>query len=299
MIGVRGLYHSFNVDLATKYGMIEAILLNHICFWIAKNKANNVHAHDGRYWTYGTMKAFAELYPYLTVNQVRRALERLKEKGLIIDGEYNTKPFDRTKWYTLTDAAMVEIGVDFHVDKACKADTEVDLPPSGIEQVDSSKCAESQMELAKMPQGSDQNARPIPYIITDIVKDNSIDRESNSKHSGQDAKCSLSKAELKRIDMTAGFNKFWDMYPRKVQRPLAWNAWQCLDVDSSLYEAIYQAVEKYKRTKQWQDKNYIPYPATFLQDERWTDDIVEDTDSGGGNVWGSAFNSVYGGDQDG
>ncbi len=98
--------------------------------------------------------------------------------------------------------------------------------------------------------------------------------------------------------MTAGFNKFWDMYPRKVQRPLAWNAWQCLDVDSSLYEAIYQAVVKYKRTKQWQDKNYIPYPATFLQDERWKDEIVEDTDSGG-NVWGNAFDSVYGRKDDG
>ena len=149
-----------------------------------------------------------------------------------------------------------------------------------------------------MPTGSDENHRPIPYIKTYIDKDISIDRESNSKHSGQDAKCSLSKAELKRIDMTTSFNKFWDMYPRKVQRPLAWNAWQCLDVDSSLYEAVYQAVEKYKRTKQWQDKNYIPYPATFLQDERWRDEIVEDTDSGG-NVWGNAFDSVYGRKDDG
>ena len=295
------MYHSFDVEVATKYGMVEAILLNHICFWLTKNKANNVHAHDGRYWTYGTMKAFAELYPYLTVNQVRRALENLKKKGLIIDAEYNTKPFDRTKWYSLSDAAMAEMDVFFYTSepqKAVEEDEEEELPPSGIEQVDNSKCINSQMELAKMPTGSDENHRPIPYIKTYIDKDISIDRESNSKHSGQDAKCSLSKAELKRIDMTAGFNKFWDMYPRKVQRPLAWNAWQCLDVDSSLYEAIYQAVEKYKRTKQWQDKNYIPYPATFLQDERWRDEIVEDTDSGG-NVWGNAFDSVYGRKDDG
>lgn len=291
MNGVRRVQHSFDIDLASKYGIVEAILLNHFCFWLKKNKANNVHAHDGRYWTYGTMKAFAEMYPYLTVNQVRRALERLQEKGLVMDGEYNSKPFDRTKWYSLTDNAMAEVGMDFHVDNHC---AEVDLPPSGIEQVDNSKCAKSQMELAKMPQGADQNARPIPYIITDIVKDNSIDRESNSNTSVQSAKCSLSKAELKRIDMTTGFNKFWDMYPRKVQRPLAWNAWQCLDVDSTLYDAIYRAVEKYKKTKQWQDKNYIPYPATFLQDERWKDEIVEDADSGG-NVWGNAFDNVYGG----
>lgn len=295
------MYHSFDVELATKYGMVEAILLNHICFWLTKNKANNVHAHEGRYWTYGTMKAFAELYPYLTVNQVRRALENLKKKGLIIDAEYNTKPFDRTKWYSLSDTAMAEMDVFFYTSepqKAVEEDEEEKLQPSGIEQADTSNCLNSQMELAKMPTGSGENHRPIPYIKTYIDKDNSIERESNIKYSGQDAKCSLSKSDLERIDMLAGFNKFWDAYPRKVQRPLAWNAWQCLKVDQSLYDAIYRAVEQYKKTKQWQDKNYIPYPATFLQDERWLDEIVEDTDSGG-NVWGSAFNSVYGGEKDG
>ena len=298
---MRRMYHSFDVELATKYGMVEAILLNHICFWLTKNKANNVHAHDGRYWTYGTMKAFAELYPYLTVNQVRRALENLKKKGLIIDAEYNTKPFDRTKWYSLSDFAMAEMEVFFYdaePQKAAEEYEEEELSPSGEDQTDNSKCLNSQMELAKMPEGSGENHRPIPYIKTYIDKDNSIDRESNSKYSGQDAKCSLSKSELERIDMLTGFNKFWDAYPRKVQRPLAWNAWQCLKVDKSLYDAIYRAVEQYKKTKQWKDKNYIPYPATFLQDERWLDEIVEDTDSGG-NVWGSAFNSVYGGEKDG
>ena len=58
---MRRMYHSFDVELATKYGMVEAILLNHISFWLTKNKANNVHAHEGRYWTYSTVKALADL----------------------------------------------------------------------------------------------------------------------------------------------------------------------------------------------------------------------------------------------
>ncbi len=32
--------HSFNVEVATKYGMLEAVLLENINFWVAKNKAN-------------------------------------------------------------------------------------------------------------------------------------------------------------------------------------------------------------------------------------------------------------------
>lgn len=296
---MRRMYHSFDVEVATKYGMVEAILLNHICFWLTKNKANNVHAHDGRYWTYSTVKALSDLYPYLTPNQVRRAMEKLKEKGLIIDGEYNTKPFDRTKWYSLSDAAMAELGVNFRTDSDEEVIPEAEVLTNRVDEKSNSKCSKVQIELANLPNGVGENARPIPYIITDIVKDNSIDRESNTKYSAQNAKCSLSKVDLDRVNnMVAGFSKFWDAYPRKVQHPLAWNAWQCLEVDLTLYETIYAAVERYKKTKQWQDKNYIPYPATFLQDERWKDEIVEDTDSGG-NVWGNAFDSVYGRKDDG
>ena len=292
------MYHSFDVELATKYGMVEAILLNHICFWLTKNKANNVHAHEGRYWTYSTVKALSDLYPYLTPNQVRRAMEKLKEKGLIIDGEYNTKPFDRTKWYSLSDAAMAELGVNFRTDSDEEVIPEAEVLTNRVDEKSNSKCSKVQIELANLPNGVGENAKPIPYIITDIVKDNSIDRESNTKYSTEDVKCSLSKADYEHIDMVCGFNKFWDMYPRKVQRPLAWIAWQSLTVSKALYKEIYRAVEKYKKTKQWKDKNYIPYPATFLQDERWKDEIVEDTDSGG-NVWGNAFDSVYGRKDDG
>ena len=36
------MQHSFNVELAKEYGILEAILLNHLWFWIKKNKANNM-----------------------------------------------------------------------------------------------------------------------------------------------------------------------------------------------------------------------------------------------------------------
>ena len=32
--------HSFNVDIAKKYGIEKAVLLENFSFWIAKNKAN-------------------------------------------------------------------------------------------------------------------------------------------------------------------------------------------------------------------------------------------------------------------
>ena len=97
--------HSFDIDIAVKVGVHGAILYNNIKHWIAKNAANQQHFHDGRYWTYNSKKAFATLFPYLTERQIKTALDKLREEGLIAVGNYNTNPYDKTLWYTiLTDS---------------------------------------------------------------------------------------------------------------------------------------------------------------------------------------------------
>ena len=94
--------HSFNISIATKYGVNSAILLNNIYFWIEKNKANETNFYDGYYWTYNSKKAFSELFPYLTSRQVDYALEKLIDDGVLLTGNYNKNPYDRTLWYAIT-----------------------------------------------------------------------------------------------------------------------------------------------------------------------------------------------------
>lgn len=95
------MIHSFDVAVATAHGVECAIMLANIEFWVAKNKANRKHFHKGRYWTYNSVKAWAELFPYWNPDKVRRVLEKLEEKGLILSDNFNPSPYDRTKWYTL------------------------------------------------------------------------------------------------------------------------------------------------------------------------------------------------------
>ena len=95
--------HSFDIEIAAKHGVNEAIFIENMRFWIAKNKANGKHFHEGRYWTYNSMKAYAELFPYWTANQVRRIIENLVSKGFILTGNYNANPYDRTQWYALNE----------------------------------------------------------------------------------------------------------------------------------------------------------------------------------------------------
>jgi len=49
--------------------------------------------------TMTAVKAWAELFPYLTENQIRTALAKLVEAGLIFEGNHNPVAYDRTKWY--------------------------------------------------------------------------------------------------------------------------------------------------------------------------------------------------------
>lgn len=96
------MYHQFDVDIAVKYGVNAAVLLNNIFHWCQKNKANNKNFHDGLYWTYNSRAAFAELFPYLSERQIKTALDKLIEDGVIVTGDYNNERWKRPTWYAVT-----------------------------------------------------------------------------------------------------------------------------------------------------------------------------------------------------
>lgn len=100
--------HHFEVEEAKKYGLECAILLNNFRFWINKNKANKKHFYEGRYWTYNSVKAFSELFPYWSVHQIGRYLRRLEDEGLIISGNFNKAGYDHTKWYSVNDNLILQ-----------------------------------------------------------------------------------------------------------------------------------------------------------------------------------------------
>ena len=95
-------WHSFSVDVACKVGVNAAIILGNIKHWCKKNKANGKHLHDGLYWSYNSIKAFSELYPYLGKGAIDNALKKLESGGYVKVGNYNKTPYDRTKWYAIT-----------------------------------------------------------------------------------------------------------------------------------------------------------------------------------------------------
>lgn len=93
----------FDTNVAKICGLREAIVLENLFFWIKKNEANQVHYYDGKYWTYNSLKAFEELFPFFTRRQIEYTLNKLVENDLILKGNYNKVVTDRTLWYALTE----------------------------------------------------------------------------------------------------------------------------------------------------------------------------------------------------
>ncbi len=68
------------------------------------------------------------------------------------------------------------------------------------------------------------------------------------------------------------FEKFWSIYPNKINKKKASELFLKLDV--TLITAILAAVEKQKLTESWfkDGGKYVPYPTTWLSGERWNDE---------------------------
>ena len=97
---VSSLHHSFDVELASLYGIDIAVLVHHFQFWINRNKNLKRNFHDGRTWTYETIEEIAAHFPYWSYKQTRNILDKLVKHQIIIKGNYNKHEYDRTCWYS-------------------------------------------------------------------------------------------------------------------------------------------------------------------------------------------------------
>jgi len=114
------MIHQFDTEIAKEVGILSAVIFSNIQHWIEKNATNERHYHDGRYWTYNSMKAFQEQFPYVSHRQIETALIKLKDADLIMTGNYNAMQRDRTLWYALTDKAIsISQNCEMHFTKMC------------------------------------------------------------------------------------------------------------------------------------------------------------------------------------
>jgi hypothetical protein len=106
------MFHTFDSEVAEMFHDANiATLFQNLCYWILHNKTNDKNRReikiDGilveRYFTFNSIQAFLRQFPYFSKKQIETYLNKLKERGLIVKGNFNEKGFDRTSWYCLVD----------------------------------------------------------------------------------------------------------------------------------------------------------------------------------------------------
>jgi hypothetical protein len=82
------------------------------------------------------------------------------------------------------------------------------------------------------------------------------------------------KQPSKQNDHSIQFDEFWKAYPRKEAKKTALRSFErCMKAGLKLEDMLI-GIENHKKTEQWQNPKYIPLPATWINNERWKDEVM-------------------------
>ena len=70
------------------------------------------------------------------------------------------------------------------------------------------------------------------------------------------------------------FEKFWIAYPKKEGKGAAYKSYQKIKAPRPSLNKILDSIETHSKTEKWKNKQYIPLPATFLNQRRWEDEFT-------------------------
>jgi hypothetical protein len=201
--------HTFNCQVAAQYGMLEAVIIWNFQHWIRLNRDNKRNFHDGRTWSYNSVQALSKQYFYVSADKVRRALDKLVEKGVLVKGNYSERPADRTTWYAFADE------------------------DSWVPELD---------HLASVPNGSGKDAKPFGKgakstnktdIDTDIDADKSRAKRATRLPADwmpSDSDCAFLTANRPDLDLNTvadSFRDYWISQPNgsKLDWSATWRTW--------------------------------------------------------------------------
>jgi hypothetical protein len=80
--------------------------------------------------------------------------------------------------------------------------------------------------------------------------------------------------------LQVSFSDFWAKYPRKVAKKDAERAWK--QIDPTEHQKVLAAIDRHRKSEQWRKDGgqFIPFPASWIRGERWTDELEGDLSMG-------------------
>ena len=199
----------------------------------------------------------SKLFPLRDIrhSEIVKALNTLAEVGLIILYEVEGKPYLKVKKWS--DHQRVRVSKHKYP-----------MPEDGTVFDSLPQVAASCGELRQVAANGGK-LRP---------ESNPIQSESNpypNPYPNPNPNPTRAGAEENEIDRL--FDLFWKAYPRKESKPAAKNAFKKVKPDQELLEKMIESIERWKTSSQWNEDGgkYIPYPASWLGQRKWEDEIKE------------------------
>lgn len=146
--------------LATLIGLPESIFLQQLHYWTG----HSTNVIDGNRWVYNSVKEWKKQFPFWSERTIQRVIKNLESSDLIIIGNFNKLPIDRTKWYRINYEKLYSLE-----------------PTSPISPNGQTYRQNGDMDLPKVVVGLDKMATPLPEITTKITTD--INNDDDDEHS--------------------------------------------------------------------------------------------------------------------
>ncbi|AYN26429.1 hypothetical protein D8682_05100 [Buttiauxella sp. 3AFRM03] len=223
-------------SLACAIGLNEAVILQQIHYWMASSR----HHYQDRRWVYNSVANWQKQFPFWSEATIKRALLSLEQQGMVVSGNHNRDPRDRSKWYSINYAALGAI--ENTAQPVNEAFGQIDQ----MEQSNMTKCSEADCTNAPGQDGPMQRGnmtQPLPETTTE----NTQEITTEIKTPGAQADASTPAKPVKN-GYSPEFESAWKAYPaRQGSNPKnkAYQAWNARLHDGVTAESMLEGVKRY------------------------------------------------------
>lgn len=160
--------YSFDLETSLKYGVFEAILIQHLAYWISYNRRRGVNFIEGRTWTFQTQEEISAHFPFWDRQQVNHLIAKLVDQGVLIKGNFNRKRWDKTLWYAFKNEEM------FTKVKSDPSEKLFEKQGAKTEPVLDENSPGASLEWSKVTNRMVKSDQAIPHTLTNTLKVNDI-----------------------------------------------------------------------------------------------------------------------------
>ena len=262
--------HTLHAYIDIAGGLVEGTLLGQIMYWFSPDKNGTIRAQikkDGEYWI---AKKRSDWWDEIRITdrQYDRAIKSLLDKNIIVIAKYKfcglPTPHIRPNYEKigeLLDEYLCNINSKIDTKKSAQisAQNTTDVK-TGITQ-------SVKRELHKTQNGNytKRNSHITEHTTENTTENNNI--------------CATETCAQEPQTIDERFDKFWKAYPKRRDKKRAYKAFMKIKPDDKLLEKMLDCIEREKKSLDWLKDNgqYIPYPSSWLNGERWNDEDITDT----------------------